>query len=164
MHTQSQVRWNLLSRPVFRPLVRWAGFPIVFQVAVLAVLVALIVSGWQVGLTHSAKEVMTLRKTNLTTLLVWGLWRPSMIALALGLGRAWCTVCPMELVNRVADGAVRRLGWPRAQMGRWLRAGWFIVVAYLALQVLVAGVSIHRVPHYTSVMLVTLLAPPSSRD
>jgi polyferredoxin len=100
---------------------------------------------------------MTLRKTNLTTLIVWGLWWPAMIAVALAFGRAWCTVCPMEMVNRAADALARKVGWPRARLGRFLRAGWLIVVLYLVLQILVAGVSIHRVPHYTSVFLLVLV-------
>jgi hypothetical protein len=102
-------------------------------------------------------ELMTLRKTNLTTLFVWGLWWPGMIALALALGRAWCTVCPMELVNRIGHIFARKLRWPQARLGRLLRAGWMTVLLYLVLQVLVAGVSIHRVPHYTALMLFILV-------
>lgn len=158
MNGRSQVRCDLLSLPILRSVVRWRGFPVVFQAAVLVVLAGLVINGWNIGQNHSADEVMMLRKTNLTTLVVWGLWWPVMIALALGFGRAWCTVCPMELVNRVGDAVARRVGWPRAPLGRWLKAGWLILLAYLALQVLVAGVSIHRVPHYTSVMLITMFA------
>lgn len=51
------------------------------------VFAGLIVNGWRIGVAHTADEVMTLRKTNLTTLLVWGIWWPSMIALALGFSR-----------------------------------------------------------------------------
>jgi polyferredoxin len=80
-----------------------------------------------------------------------------MIAMALAFGRAWCTVCPMEMVNRIGDAVARRIGWPRARLGKLLRAGWFILAAYLALQLLVAGFSIHRVPHYTSIFLFVLI-------
>jgi len=133
-----------------------AAFPLALQIAALAGVAVAAVNGWGVGLAEPPRELMTLRKTNLTTLFVWGLWWPGMIALALLGGRLWCTVCPMELVNRLAESAARRIGWPRAKLGRWLRAGWLIVMIYLVLQILVAGFSIHRVPHYTSLMLLAL--------
>lgn len=106
----------------------------------------------------SAAELKTLRKTNLTTLVVWGLWWPGMIAAALLLGRAWCTVCPMELVNRLGAAAGRRLGVARLPLWGLLRAGWAVVAAYLSLQLLVAGASIHRVPHHSALLLLALLA------
>ena len=42
--------------------------------------------------------------------------------------------------------------------GRWLRAGWLILIGYALLQVLVPVIQIHRVPAYTSVFLWALLA------
>jgi hypothetical protein len=151
-----QFIWDVLSRAPARKLIQKASFPLALQIIALAGVGALAINGWGVGLTESPQELMTLRKTNLTTLFVWGLWWPGMIAVALLAGRLWCTVCPMELMNRLADAAARRIGWPRAKLGRWLRAGWIIVLLYLGLQLLVAGFSIHRVPHYTSLMLVAL--------
>ena len=62
----------------------------------------------------------------------------------------------MQFINRLADTVVRRIGWPRETLGRWLKAGGVIVLLYLALELLVAGFWIHRVPHYTSLMLVTV--------
>ena len=157
MKATSQVRADVLARGAVRGVVLWAGFPVLFQALAVAAVVTLIAIGLGIGAGLEAGELMTLRKTNLATLVVWGLWWPAMIALALVLGRVWCTVCPMELVNRVGDGLARRLGWPRARLGGFLRAGWLIVVIYFVLQVLVAGLSIHRVPHYTAVFLLVLL-------
>jgi len=158
MTPDGQFHVNLLACRPIRAFVRNAAFPVALQAIALAGVLFYIWNGWGIGLRHGAAELMTLRKTNLTTLFVWGLWWPGMIALALVLGRAWCTVCPMELANRLGDWVARQVGWPRARLGRWLRAGWLIVVAYLALQVLVAGISIHRIPHHTAVMLIVLLA------
>jgi polyferredoxin len=159
MHSgeRRQFYWDFLSARPFKAVLRWQGFPLVLQIAVLAIFVLLTINGLGIGLDQSPEELMTLRKTSLTTLVVWGLWWPGMIALALALGRAWCTVCPMELVNRAGDELARSLGWPRLKLGRWLRAGWLIVVAYLVLQLLVAGFSIHRIPHYTALMLLVLI-------
>ncbi|MEW6071001.1 MAG: hypothetical protein AB1726_00210 [Planctomycetota bacterium] len=150
------MRTDLLAcRPV-RRLVRAAGFPVAVQAFALAVVIALACAGLGIGASSSASELMLLRKTNLATLIVWGMWWPAMVALAIGAGRAWCTVCPMELVNRIGHGLAGRLGWPRARLGRVLRAGWLIVTIYVVMQLLVAGFSIHRVPHFTAVLLLVL--------
>ena len=149
--------FDLLATWPARAILRSPLFPVVLQVGALAVVLLLAVNGLGFGLGMSAEELMTFRKTNLTTLVVWGLWWPGMIAVALTLGRAWCTVCPMELVNRVGDAVARKVGWPRARLGKLLRAGWMIVVLYLLLQLLVAGFSLHRVPHFTAILLLVLL-------
>jgi len=150
------LRVDFLSwRPV-RNLVLRPWFPVVLQIVALAVVSTLAVMGWGCGLDKTPAELKLFRKTHLTTLVVWGLWWPGMIAVALAFGRAWCTVCPMELVNRLGDAIARKVGWPRARMGKVLRAGWATLVLYLALQILVAGFSLHRVPHFTALMLATL--------
>jgi polyferredoxin len=132
-------------------------FPVALQAVGLVGVLGLALNGLGIGADMKANELMTLRKTNLTTLVIWGLWWPAMIAAALAFGRAWCTVCPMEMVNRAADALARKIGWPRARLGKFLRAGWLIVVLYLVLQILVAGISVHRVPHYTSLFLLALV-------
>jgi polyferredoxin len=156
MKGRGQFIWDVFSRAPASNLIEQTIFPLALQIITLAGVGILAINGWDVGLKESPQELMTLRKTNLTTLFVWGLWWPGMIALALLGGRLWCTVCPMELINRLADAAVRRTGWPRVSLGRWLKAGWLIVLLYIVLQLLVAGYSIHRVPHYTSLMLLAL--------
>jgi len=132
-------------------------FPLILQMVMLAGLALLVFFGLGVGADTDAATLSTLRKTSLTTLVVWGLWWPAMIAVAMSLGRAWCLVCPMELVNRCADEAARKTGWPRLRMGRLLRAGWLIVLVYMILQWSVAVFHIHRVPHFTALLLVVLL-------
>lgn len=150
----SQIRFDLWRGRTGRWLLLRPWFPLALQVLVLAGMVWLTVNGWGVGVGETAKRQLVLRKTNLTTLAIWGLWWPAMIALALTLGRLWCTVCPMELVSRVGDAAARRGGWRRRPLPAWMRAGWTAVVAYLLIQLLVPGVAIHRVPHYTSILLI----------
>lgn len=158
MKKPSAFRLDILAWKPVRRLVAWSLFPVAFQAAALAVVLLLIAVGLGVGPGYGADELLLLRKTNLTTLVVWGLWWPAMIAIVVALGRAWCTVCPMELVSRAADALARRIGWPRARLSAWLRAGWMTLVLFFALQVLAAGVSLHRVPHFTAWMLIALLA------
>jgi len=157
MRRRSRFHLDFLSWGGARAVVSWRGFPVALQVAGLAVVVWLAWNGFDVGREHSERELMTLRKTNLTTLVVWGLWWPGMIAVVLLAGRLWCTVCPLELVNRIGDAVARRVGWPRARLGRWMSAGWIIVALYLLVQVLAIGISLHRVPHLTAILLLTLL-------
>jgi polyferredoxin len=157
MTRKRQFQLNVLRSKAIRHMVFPAYFPVALQGVALAGIVFLMVNGWGIGLGEPEQQLMTLRKTNLTTLFVWGLWWPGMIAVALLAGRLWCTVCPMELVNRIGHAVGRVLGLHRPMLGPWLRRGWFVVVAYLLLQLLVAGMSIHRVPHYTSLMLIGLM-------
>jgi len=154
----SQIRYDVLAWRPAKVLMRWPAFPVALQAVGLIVVVLLVINGWGIGLDQSASELKTLRKTNLTTLLIWGLWWPAMIAVALGFGRAWCMVCPAELASRLGHEVGRRVGWRGLRLGRWMRAGWLVVLAYLALQILVSGVSLHRVPHRTSLMLIVMFA------
>jgi len=156
MSKERSFRFNVLVLRPARRLLMQPWFPVVFQGCTFAIMIGLIINGWGLGMERTSEELLTLRKTNLTTLAVWGLWWPGMIALVLFLGRVWCTVCPMEAVNRLADTLARRLGWPRARLGRRLRTGWMALTLYFFLQALVAGLSIHRVPHYTAWMLLAL--------
>lgn len=157
MTSLPRFRRDLLALLPLRLLVSWRCFPLLLQACSLIAMLWLVAAGFGVGAGGAAGNLMILRKTNLATLVVWGLWWPAMIALAVLLGRIWCSVCPMELVNRLSHAVGRSLGWSRSRLGRRLRAGWFVVTLYLVLQLLVAGFSIHRVPHYTAVFLSTLL-------
>jgi len=147
---------DILAVGAVKGLIGWRGFPVLIQVLLLVLVGLLAINGWEIGSGRSTKELMTLRKTCLTTLAVWGLWWPLMTGLALLVGRIWCTVCPMELVNRAGDEIARRIGWPRARLGRILEAGWVTLLAYLVLQAFVAGFMLHRFPYYTSILLIAL--------
>jgi polyferredoxin len=153
----SRVSLDLLKCKPVHGVVKWPWFPLVLQLAALGAVLALAAVGLGIGLGARPADLMILRKTNITTLVVWGIWWPSMIAVAVTFGRVWCTVCPMELVNRAADALARTIGWRRLPLGRILRAGWAILLLYLVLQVMVAGLSIHRVPHYTALFLLLLI-------
>jgi hypothetical protein len=138
----------LRLRPV-RNLVRWPGFPAVLQLAVLAVFVGLAVLGWG-HLTPAGVNAKLYAKTNLVNLVIWGLWWPAIIWVTFLLGRAWCIVCPLELVSSQAETLGRRLGVRQRALGSGLARGALVVVFFAFLQLLVPGVQLHRVPHYTS--------------
>jgi hypothetical protein len=139
-----------------RSLILWKGFPYVFQIAALAVFVVLLVAGWGLH-TPGGVEAKLYAKCNLATLVVWGVWWPLMIWLAVLFGRAWCMVCPLELVNNLCERSGRWLGIRQRPLRRWVLSGSLMVLLYAAMQLLVAGAHINRVPAYTSFFLLGLL-------
>ena len=58
-------------------------FPVILQAGMLALVGLLALNGLGLGSGMSSEEFMPFRKTHLTTLVVWGLWWPGMIAVAL---------------------------------------------------------------------------------
>jgi polyferredoxin len=149
--------FDLLRIPMVRALVLWRGFPYVFQALMLAVFVALAVISWGV-FTPPGVNAKLYAKTNLATLLIWGVWWPAMVWVAVLLGRAWCMVCPLELVSNVSERLARWLGLPQRPLRKWIASGTIIVGLYALIQMLVAGAHINRVPAYTSLFLIGLLA------
>lgn len=83
-----RVLLDLIAPRPMRAVVQLRFFPVSLQVGMIIVLGLLAAGGLGFGLGMSPEELMTFRKTNLTTLVVWGLWWPGMIAMALAFGRA----------------------------------------------------------------------------
>jgi polyferredoxin len=149
--------FDLLKFPPIRNLVLWRGFPYVFQAGLLLFFIALIILGWG-RFAPAGVNAKLFAKTNLVTLLVWGLWWPAMVWIAVLFGRVWCMVCPLELVSNVSERLGRRLGIRQRPLRRWLLSGVAIVSLYALIQLFVAGAKIHRVPAYTALFLLGLLS------
>jgi polyferredoxin len=139
-----------------RALIVWPGFPYVFQTAMLAVFVGLAMIAWGVHAPVGVKAKL-FAKTNLATLMIWGVWWPAMVWIAVLFGRVWCTVCPLELVSNVSERIARALTFPQRPLRRWMASGTIIFGLYALIQMLVAGAHINRVPAYTSWFLIGLL-------
>ncbi len=146
------LRFRAVRRAVLAPL-----FPYVLQAVVLVIFVALAVLGWGVFAPEDVQSKQ-LAQTNLVTLLVWGLWWPAMVWVAVIFGRTWCAVCPLELLANVTERMGRRLGLRQRVLGQWLRSGFLIVGLYFVIQMLIPGAELHRVPAYTSIFLLSLLS------
>lgn len=91
-------------------------------------------------------------------LAIWGIWWPLMVWFAVFFGRIWCALCPLELVSNVGERLGRATGLRQKGIAVLLRSGVVIVFLYAVIQMLVAGIHLHRVPAYTSFFLVGLLA------
>lgn len=98
---------------------RSSAFPAVLQAAALAVLVTMIAAGWgRTGLPGGGVAVPLLY-TNLATLGFWTIWLMALILLLPGIGRLWCTVCPVGWCNDLAARAGAKVEYPR----RWQHLG-----------------------------------------
>lgn len=122
----------------------------------LAVFLTLIVIGWQVFTPDGVNDKL-FAKTNIVTLLIWGTWWPLMVWLAVTTGRVWCMICPLELVSNTTERLGRFLGVKQKSLNKWMRGGAIIVFLYALIQLLIAGIHLHRLPAYTSFFLIGLL-------
>lgn len=148
---------DLLSFRWVRALVLSPVFPYVFQGAILAIFIALAVLSWGKFAPEGIDDKLY-AKMHLATLLIWGFWWPTMVWAAVLFGRAWCAVCPLELAANGSERLARMLGINQRVLGKWLRSGALIVGLYALIQMLVAGVHLHRVPAYTSFFLWGLIS------
>ena len=142
---------------LLRRLLVSRGFRMTLQIIFLLATFALIARGW--GLYAPAGvESKLFAKSNLVTLLIWGIWWPSMILVAVLFGRAWCAVCPLELLNRAGERLSGLMGLRGRPLPRWMRSGWMILLLYAAIQMLIASAHLHRVPMYTALYLAGMAA------
>ncbi len=142
-------------RPV-RALLQSKFFPEIIQGGTLLIFLIIVVSGWGIYASEDINGKL-FAKSNLITLIVWGLWWPSMIIAAVVLGRVWCAVCPLERMNRLGEWVGRHLGMRQRNITAWMRAGWLMLLLYASVQMVIAGLDLHRVPMYTSLYLLLLL-------
>ena len=119
--------------------------------------VALAVLGWGRYAPEGVASKLY-AKANIVNLLIWGIWWPAMVWMAVGFGRVWCAVCPLELVANGTERLGRKIRLPQMVLSRPFRSGVVILIIYGLVQMLVPGVHLHRVPAYTSWFLLAMLA------
>lgn len=159
-HTKNEISstgYNLLNIVIIRSIINWQAFPYIFQVVMLIIFISLIWIGWQIYTPDGVNDKL-FAKSNLVTLLIWGIWWPLMVWLAVTLGRIWCMVCPLELVSNISERLGKKLGIKQKPLQKWIRNGAIIVFLYALIQLLIAGVHLHRIPAYTSFFLIGLLS------
>lgn len=156
-HPAATHGFNLLELRPVRLVLLSPLFPYAVQAAMLAVFIGLAIFGWG-QFAPEGVPAKQFAQTNVVTLIIWGLWWPAMVWVAVVFGRVWCAVCPLELLSSLTERLGRKLGVKQRVLGRWLRSGFLIVGFYALIQMLIAGVELHRVPAYTSMFLWSLLA------
>jgi len=145
--------FDLLERKFVSRLAASRFYPKAARIFTLAAFVLLIAGG--LAAPHvSSGMTGTLRNTNLASLIVWSLWWPLVIIGAVVLGRIWCQVCPMEMVNSKAASVGRKKPVPR-----FLKSGWGTAAFYiLALVGFIRTFWAHRYPERMSIFFLFLLA------
>lgn len=154
--SQNYQGFNVLRIRLIRAVIMWPGFPYLIQFLMLGMFVALAVLGWGRFAPEGMNDKLY-AKTNIVNLVIWGIWWPSMVWLAVLFGRIWCMVCPLELIANGAERLGRKCGVKQLIPGKWLRSGALIAGLYATIQLCVAGAHLHRVPAYTSLFLLSLL-------
>jgi hypothetical protein len=144
---------DLLKYRIFGRLAASRSYPLAAQILTL-VGFALLIAGGLAAPHVQQKMTGFLRNTNLAALIVWSLWWPLVIISASLLGRVWCQVCPMELVNSLFS----RIGLKR-RVPRFIASGWGTAVFYsLALLGFIRTFWAHRYPERMSFFFLFLFA------
>jgi 4Fe-4S binding domain len=144
---------DLLKGRILGRLASSRFYPLASQVGTL-VAFGLLIAGGLAAPHVPAKMTGILRNTNLAALIVWSLWWPLVILSTALMGRIWCQVCPMELVNSVFS----RVGLKR-RVPRFLASGWGVALYYsLALLGFIRTFWAHRYPERMSAFFLFLLA------
>ncbi len=147
---------NLFAVGALCRVFRSPFFPYVLQAVVLVAFVAMAAFAWG-RFAPEGVPAKLYAQTNLVNLVLWGLWWPAMVWVTVFLGRVWCMICPLELVANGAERLGRAAGLRQRALGPWLRGGFLMLALFVAIQALVPGIQIHRVPAYSSVFLWAML-------
>ena len=154
------LKFDLIGSSKVKKIVKSAFFPYALQIIAFAFFLLLITVGLRTGSTTAFSEEMqdVIVNTNFTTLLVWGLWWPSMVIVAMLFGRVWCTVCPMELLSHLANRLAKLTGMKQMTLPRWVAAGGAALILYVSLQFIVPVFEVDKLPLATAIMLIVLVS------
>lgn len=144
---------NLLKNRFILRIFLSKGFPLTLQIIFLLFFLLLIIGGLIVPDCEKGL-VNTMRNTNLATLVVWSLWWPAIILSAVLLGRIWCQVCPMELINSLLSKVGLKKKAPL-----FFKSGWAISIFYtIILFLIIHTFWAHRYPRRMALYLLLLFA------
>jgi hypothetical protein len=142
----------MLDTPIIGRLLRSPWPWRLLRLAMLALLAAMAVHGWNQHAIPGVPARDPLMYTNFATYLFWVLWMMGVVFVAALCGRGWCTVCPLGWLN----GLVSRLGLRRELPG-WLRGFFPVTLVLVVLQLAVYLLALHRFPDYTAVLLALMV-------
>jgi len=122
------------------------------RLTALALLLVMAGYGWHHHAIPGVQVRDPLMYTNLASYFFWVLWIMGVVFIALFLGRAWCTVCPLGWLN----GLFSRIGL-QLPLPAWLRNFVPVTITLVALQLAVYFLAVHRFPDYTARLLALML-------
>ena len=142
---------DISKNSLFKNILKAKYFPFSLQIIMLIVFILLIIGGIGISTSDSAFAKI-LRNTNLANLIVWSFWWPLIIYFSIFMGRIWCMVCPVELINSGASIIGLRKNFPSSLQNGWTITIFYILTLILGLQVFY----IHRLPHRMALYLLLL--------
>ena len=142
---------NLLKFKPFKLIAKSKLFPIFPQLITLSVYVILFAGS--IGVGYENKIAPYIANTNLANQVVWNIWWPITLVIAIIAGRLWCSICPLELINSLGS----RIGMKKKVPG-WLKSGWIITLFY-AFILFGAGkyLGLQAVPRTLAIYLATVI-------
>lgn len=143
---------DLLKIKPIRSIAKSKYYPVVPQLITLSVYVILFVGS--IGVGYETKTASYIANTNLANQVVWNIWWPVTLVIAMIAGRLWCSVCPLELVNSLGS----RIGLKK-KPPRFLKSGWVVTLFY-AFILFGAGkyLGLKAVPRSLAIYLVTVIS------
>lgn len=141
---------NILKIGIVKLIVKNKLFPVAFRVANLLATVAMIYIGW--GLMDDR-----LRYTNLTSFLIWTIWWPGIIVMAIFTGRGWCTICHQKLISDKLSGYGLNWKVPGYILKYGTTATIISVFGVLTLHSTVAGYEVSHIAGLSAIYLLILL-------
>ena len=90
---------NILDIPFFGSIIRSTWSWRLLRLAMLGLLLVMIAYGWHQHAIPGVDVRDPLMYANFATFSLWVLWMMGMVAVALFLGRSWCTACPVGWIN-----------------------------------------------------------------
>jgi|GEM_PF-1862988 len=144
-------RNNFLKIRVVSSIVRSNLFPSSMRWFNLMVMSGLIYFAW------GANEA-SLRYTNLSSWVVWVIWWPFVVGATFFAGRLWCTMCHLRLVSDWFSAIGFKLTPPKWFERYGSSVTLTMVAGLIVLHSSVVSYGIHRIPRYTALYLVILIA------
>ncbi len=93
---------------------------------------------------------------NVTNIMVWGLWWPSLMIMFLLAGRVWCMLCPISSVGKIAQ----HFGSLKIKPPEWLKdnSPWLVALSFLAIIWSEHVFDMLNSPFATGILFIALMA------
>lgn len=137
-------------------LFRSCAFPTAFQIVGLIIYLALIWFAVGIDVQKGISPTISIRN-NISSLIIWGIWLPLLIIVTAFLGRLWCAVCPLELVQQMGNYLGKKVFRRFFKMPVFFRNGMVAVVLFALLHFLLIAVRYPQVTGNSATLLAALL-------
>ncbi|MFW5886342.1 MAG: 4Fe-4S binding protein, partial [Bacteroidota bacterium] len=145
---------NIIGK-ILTTLFRSPLFPIFFQILALIIYMGLIWFALGVDIPDGVKPKLYAQNT-MTSLVVWGIWLPLLIIFTVFLGRVWCSVCPLEFIQKVGDFMGRKIFGKKLSLPVFLRNSINGVLIYSFLLFMLLATRFPQVPGNAATLLIIL--------